>query len=259
MHGSGSNLGGGCHYRKCGAVLHSNRVVKHSDRNVPKSCIRRKTLVWALIGAGLCVASLVGAFFFAPSRVFGLPDSEVDEPEVTIEEDTQPDFFNVGDSVGDSEVATSDSVSTSVSSDRAVLGSPYDGTISSTYVDIARDCMWNLGWFDNYVFWRIGQYDYGFAYGNIEYNNRTFTASNATILRITTPSNYSGALTVTTTEDSLSLSTGGRLVYSNLGGLPQLDSRKYLYDEVMYIGMVAIGLHVLSSASRFVLRYSSGS
>lgn len=259
MHGSGSNLGGGRHYRKCGSVLHRNRVVQHSDRNVPESGIRRKIVVWALIGAGVCVASLVGAFFFAPSRVFGLPDSEIDEQEVISEEGTQPDFFAVGDSVGDTEDTPTGAVSANVSGDRAVLGSPYDGTISSTYVDIARDCMWNLGWFDNYVFWRIGQYEYGFAYGNIEYNNRTFTASNATILRITAPSNYSGALTVSTTEDSLSLSTGGRLVYSNLGGYPQLDSRKYLYDEVMYIGMVAIGLHVLSSASRFVLRYSTGS
>lgn len=204
----------------------------------------------------LCVAVLGGAFFIAPSRVFGLPDSG-DSEEVTGEETVQNPDDVVIDSGDSDQVVTPDPNSPVVTPLVASLNSPYDGTISTTYVDIARDCLWNLGWFDNYVFWREGQYTYVFAYGDIKLSGSTFRGDNATILRITAPTNYSGAIQVSTSEDSFSVNAGNRLVYSNLGEYPQLDSRKFLYDEVMYLAMVAIGLHVLSSASRFVLRDAS--
>lgn len=210
-------------------------------------------MVRAVMVFVLCVAVLGGAFFIAPSRVFGLPDSG-DSEEVEGEETLSVPDDSVSDSPDPDETVSVGAAGTVVTPLTASLNSPYDGTISTTYVDIARDCLWNLGWFDNYVFWREGQYSYVFAYGDISLSGTTFIGDNSTILRITAPTNYSGALQVSNTEGSFTVNASNRLVYSNLGEYPQLDSRKYIYDEVMYLAMVAIGLHVLSSASRFVLR-----
>lgn len=224
----------------------------------------------------------LGAFFGLPSRAFGLPDTDI-EPEgleiisddsdsdsildefygedvTSVEEDLSSDSLPVGDSpsIDSGEPSSIDSSEILELSDvRSVVGQPYDGTISSTYVDLGRDCLWGLHWFDNYVFYRSGQYDYIFAYGDISYSSGRFSSPSCSILKITAPSSYSGSLTVESSTDSLSLTTNGRLVYSDLGDYPSLDSRKYIYDEVMYIAIVALGVHVLGSASSFILRDSA--
>lgn len=233
----------------------------------------------------LAVVSLLSCalFFGLPSSAFGLPDSDVEQDRLEIIEDSASsesspldDFF--GDevdsieedlpsdsvSVGDAPVIDSvepPSIDSSevvdLSPVRSVVGQPYDGTISATYVDLGRDCLWGLHWFDNYVFWRSGQYQYTFAYGDISFSDGRFSSSSCSILTINAPTSYSGALTVESSSDSLSLNTNGRLVYSDLGDFPSLDSRKYIYDEVMYLAIVALGVHVLGSASSFVLRDSA--
>lgn len=225
----------------------------------------------------LVVISLLSTalFFGLPSSAFGLPDSDgeqeglevieddLDYPLEEVEEDEEATSI-LDDFLGDTPdidpapaVVADDTEIAELSATRSVVGQPYDGTLSSTYVDLGRDCLWGLHWFDDYVYWRSGQYTYSFAYGDISFSNGVFSSSSCTILTINAPTSYSGALTVTSSSDSLSLNTGGKLVYSNLGDFPALDSRKYIYDEVMYIAVVALGVHVLGSASSFVLRDSA--
>ena len=259
----GYSGGDGDNRERC-SVLHCDRGCQHADRHVPSCGFRWSAVVWALVVAGVALVASVLVFFLAPSSVFGLPESGATSEETSIPADDDS-----GAAAGDSEitevvspdaVASPDSVS--VDALGATLNMPYDGTISGTYADIARECMFNLGWFDNYVFYRSGQYEYIFAYGDsLEFSggvddvSGTFSSSTpCTILRISAPSTYTGAVTITSQSDTISLPTAGRLVYSNLGGFPQFDSMKYIFDEVMWLGMVAVGLHVLSSASRFVMR-----
>lgn len=213
-------------------------------------------MVWAV--SAIAVVAILGVvgFFFLPSRVFGLPDSTSDEVVTDDAEDTKYGADDIGGDTPDITYGETDADTTvlTVEPTRATAAQPYNGTVGSTYIDIARCCLFNLGWFDNYVFWRSGEYQYTFAYGDIDYSSGNFTSTSCTQLVISVPTSYTGSVTVNTSDGALNMSTGGRLVYSNLGGLPHLDSRKYLYDEVMYIAMVALGLHVLSSASRFILR-----
>lgn len=238
--------------------MHSNRTVKHANWDVPAGGTRRSALVWAVSVIGVVAVLGIVGFFMLPSRVFGLPDSGTSEDVVT-DDATEDEKYSADDFGGGTpDIAygetDADSPLLTVEPTRATAGQPYNGTVGSTYIDIARCCLFNLGWFDDYVFWRSGEYQYTFAYGNIDYSSGTFTSTSCTQLTISVPTTYTGSVTVSDSTGSLNLQTGGRLVYSNLGNLPHLDSRKYLYDEVMYIGMVALGLHVLSSASRFILR-----
>lgn len=215
----------------------------------------------------------VSLFFALPSTSFGLPDVDADsadvfddeevfsdEPEteelpISIPSDSGADSVDIDEG---SEVVADGSELELLDSVRSVVAQPYDGTLSSTYVDIGRDCLWGLRWFDDYVFYRASNNTYNFCYGDLSYSNGVFSSPSCTILTITAPSSYTGSMTVSSSVDSLSLSTSGRLVYSNLGGFPALDSRKYIYDEVMYIAVVALGVHVLASASSFILRNSAG-
>lgn len=218
-------------------------------------------MVRALIVIALVSVLGVGAFFALPSSVFALPDTETDDTEVTQHEeflqDSDSDSSDAPDIVPAPEIVPDASEVPLLTANGVLVSQPFDGTLSSTYVDLGRDCLWNLHWFDNYVYWRAGQYTYMFAYGDIVYSDGIFSSDSCTILTITAPTSYSGALTVSSSVESLHLSTAGRLLYSDLGDFPSLDSRKYIYDEVMYCAVVALGVHVLSSASSFILRDSA--
>lgn len=201
----------------------------------------------------------IGAFFMLPSRAFGLPDSDNQSEEVTeLEEFYEVDEFSGSPdaSIDSGAPSSQPSEVAAIEPDRATLASPYDGTINGTYLDIGALCLWNLGWFDDYVFYRSSQYSYVLAYGDISLSGSNFSSSSCTILTINATTTGQSSITVSSSTGSLSLSAGNRLVYSSLGDYPHLDSRKYIYDEVMYIALVALGLHVLSSASRFILRDS---
>lgn len=119
----------------------------------------------------------------------------------------------------------------------AGAATPYEGSISSTLLDIADNVPMTFS--DDYVFYRSGQYEYKLVYGNLAYNNGTFLLvdplTEVTISQVTqtgygSTSYYSYEQSELT---SFQLSPGNFLVYSNLGGYPNLNEGGDSYYEAV--------------------------
>lgn len=110
--------------------------------------------------------------------------------------------------------------------------SVYEGTISSTYTEIAEKI--NISVSDDYVFFRSGQYTYTLVCGDFEYSAGNFNLSGSgkmyTITQVNgtgySASYYSYAVS---DVDSYTIETGGKLVYSNLAGYPTLNNGSDVY------------------------------
>lgn len=138
--------------------------------------------------------------------------------------------------------------------------SVYEGTISSTFTEIAKDI--NISVLDDYVFFRSGQYTYTLATGDFDYNNGVFTLSeNGKVYTVTQVTNsgygassyYSYSVSDVT---SYKVETKGILVYSNLGEYPGLHEYTEVYDFMLMFLVLVIALCALvRPLFNFVLRY----
>lgn len=134
--------------------------------------------------------------------------------------------------------------------------SVYEGNLSGTYTDIARDLMGAVGLDDSYVFFRSGQYDYTLIVGDITYDNGVFTAPEAVEYRIYTGSNYGNSYDYSVTHvTNVSLRPDRHLVYSDLGDFPQLRTWGDLLDLAQVFLLVMYGLvFLVHCIFAFVLR-----
>lgn len=138
-------------------------------------------------------------------------------------------------------------------------GSIYDGTISTTYLTIFRDVVSNLGIFDDYVFYRSGQYEYALIAGDLNYDGtRIRLSGSGTQYVLTYQSNY-GSDNYYHWEvsdiSSFSLTMGDYLVYSNLGNYPTLEGRETIYAFGTFFTLCVLGLcALLRSCFGYVLR-----
>lgn len=133
----------------------------------------------------------------------------------------------------------------------AQASTPYQGTISDSYKYIFEDVVSDLSIFDNYVFWRSGEYQYSLLSGDLTVENGVFSVSGGDlyvvdIVLFDSGSWNNGSYHVYThtsgidyTFDSL-----GYLVYSDLEGYPKLEGR-----EVNYAFICAFILCVFGFAS----------
>lgn len=124
---------------------------------------------------------------------------------------------------------------------------PYEDSISSTYVQYARDLIPNGDIEDDYLFYRSGQYEYTLLMGELEYNGTTF--SNTDVLDsyvFTTSSGYNSNYTYSTGEvNTISLTPSDKMVYSNLGQFPRLVERGSDYEVLQTIFMFIVALCVV--------------
>lgn len=98
-----------------------------------------------------------------------------------------------------------------------------DGMISTTYLDIAKGMLKHVTFGNDYVFARVGQYRYIFAYGDF---SEGFSGS-ANVYILTTA--YSGNTYSWNHvyDTDFNLSVGNGLVYSNLQPYPTLSGSDY--------------------------------
>lgn len=141
----------------------------------------------------------------------------------------------------------------------AMAAEPYaDGNISTTYITIYRDIANNIGINDDYVFFRSGQYEYKMYVGDLENLDSTFTGTELTCYTITTNSGTTYNSTYTydiTTGETLTLTCGDILVYSNLGGYPNFFERGDNNEvALLLLGGVAFVCFLISRIFSFNLR-----
>lgn len=147
----------------------------------------------------------------------------------------------------------------SVSSIFAGAATPYDGTISSTYLDIFKQ--FDISPNDDYVFFRSGQYEYTMLVGDIDYSNNNFTLNgNGKLYTLVynTGTGYGSNSYYTRTVSDVStytVTTGGKLVYSNLGDFPILSERGdiYAYTSAFLLSVIFL-CSVIGAVFGFVLR-----
>ena len=137
----------------------------------------------------------------------------------------------------------------------------YQGSISTTYTDYAKQILSKCPPFEDYVFFRSGQYEYTLVCGGLTLNGDTFTGSNVGEFIITyhnATSGYGGTsyYTVTgKTTSSFTLDTNNELVYSSLGSFPALIERGDFVETVNLLLLVIIALCLLiRPVYSFVLR-----
>lgn len=132
-----------------------------------------------------------------------------------------------------------------------------DGSLSSTYTTYFRDVVSNISPFDDYIYWRSGQYQYSLVVGDIDYSNGRFSSSGeCTHYYFTTSSGYNSTFSYHVDNiNDFSLSVGDSLVYSNLGNYPNLTDRGDLYAlSALILMLIALCLYLLRSVFGFCLR-----
>lgn len=143
----------------------------------------------------------------------------------------------------------------------AGAASPYEGTISSTYIDIFSQI--DISANDDYVFFRSGQNSYSMLVGDIDHSGTSFSLTEPGKLYVldnvnTSGTGYGGNTYYKWTVSDVSsytLNTGGMLVYSNLGNNPILGERGdiYAYTTAFLLSVIFLS-SVLGSVFGFVLR-----
>ncbi len=120
----------------------------------------------------------------------------------------------------------------------------YEGTISSTYYSIVEEIP--ISPLSDYVFFRSGQSSYVLLVGDIEYSSNKFTlVSDGKVFTINqvSGSGYSSSHYQYSVSDvsSYTVNTNGILVYSNLGGYPDLH-KEQTFDFITMFLLLIIGL-----------------
>lgn len=136
----------------------------------------------------------------------------------------------------------------------AATSTPYASVSANTYSDLAASMLWKVGFGDDYVFWRGGQYQYCFAYGDLELSDSRFRGSGCKLVTFTLNSSYNGTYTMDVTTGSVDLSAGSYIVFSNLGPYPVLSSEFVGQYLVVWSLLVALVLYLVRSLFAFVLR-----
>lgn len=131
----------------------------------------------------------------------------------------------------------------------------YDGNPSNTYIQYYRDILAGLPITENYVVFRSGQYDYKMVVGDIVQNNGLFTSeSECDVYSFSqADSGYNGYYTYdVSTINSFVLDSENKIVYSDVGGYPELEERGAKYEILTTILIVAI---CVGYVCRSIFRY----
>ncbi len=153
-------------------------------------------------------------------------------------------------------------VTVSAATQAAAAASVYQGTVSTTYVDYAKQILTKCSPFYDYVFFRSGQYEYTLVCGeDLTLNVDTFVGFNLeafTITYHTSTSGYGGTSYYTVTGEtiaSFNLDTNNELVYSSLGSFPTLTERGDFVETLTLLLLVIVALCMLiRPVYDFVLR-----
>lgn len=129
----------------------------------------------------------------------------------------------------------------------------YEGNPSSTYITYFRDILSGIGFNENYVAFRSGQYEYTMVVGDLSYDGTSFNLdSSGTVYKFTTDNSYNSYYSYSVTDLSVfNLNPDDKIVYSDLGQFPQLLERG---DKFEMLTAVLVCIALLSVVVGRVLR-----
>lgn len=95
------------------------------------------------------------------------------------------------------------------------------GTLLNQYVTAI---VGSRGYGEHYVIWRSGQYDYYCAVGDISYSGSSYVGVNCDLYHLSTGGGYQTGYKWTYSQQDITVSRNGMLVWSDLGGMPMLTT-----------------------------------
>lgn len=124
----------------------------------------------------------------------------------------------------------------------------YEGNMNTTYVNYFRDIASGLGFSENYVAFRSGEFSYTMVVGKLQYDNGIFTlAEEGTMYEFSTGNTgYSSVYKydVSSIAD-FELVADDNVVYTDLGKYPQLVSIGEKYEVLQTFTLCAVVLFAL--------------
>lgn len=125
---------------------------------------------------------------------------------------------------------------------QANAASVYDGNFSTTYLTFMKDIVSGIGFKDDYVAFRSGQYDYTLVVGDLDYNGTFKNNGTCKEYVFSSDGGYNSYYVYNVnTISSFSLDAEDKIIYSNLGEYPQLVSRGDNYEMLQTL-LISIGL-----------------
>ena len=103
------------------------------------------------------------------------------------------------------------------------------------------------GYGEHYVLWRAGQYDYYCAVGNISYSGDSYVGTDCDLYYLRTHGGYNSGYEWTYSKQDIAVSRNGMLVWSDLGGMPMLNTGEggNWYDQALLFAAAAAFLWYL--------------
>lgn len=107
-----------------------------------------------------------------------------------------------------------------------------EGNMNTTYITYFKDILSGVGFNDNYVAFRSGQYEYTMVVGKLEYNNGVISLSEKGKEYVFTQTgNYNSQYTYAANEiANFSVNTNSAIIYADVGDFPQLIERGAKYE-----------------------------
>lgn len=123
----------------------------------------------------------------------------------------------------------------------------YDGSLSTTYVTYWEDILNTYAAGVDYVGFRSGQYEYKLVTGDLKYENGVFSGGEVVSHTFdTSGGSYNNTLSYDVSEErNFTLTPSNKLVYSNLGGYPDVVERGSDYEVLTLLAVCIIGLCAL--------------
>lgn len=123
-----------------------------------------------------------------------------------------------------------------------------EGSLSSTYITYFKDIVSGIGFSDNYVAFRSGQYEYTLIVGKLSYENGVISSEGrcTEYLYKTEGTTYNSQYKYYVNDiDTFSVSTGNNIIYSDVGQFPQLVERGAKYEMLSAVLIVILLLSVV--------------
>lgn len=135
----------------------------------------------------------------------------------------------------------------------------YDGSISSTYLDLAKRVLPDLKASEDYVFCRDSQYTYSLFVGDFTVENGVFRASGDVYgYEFVSPSTAYGSNSPELrmfSDSNVVINTNNKVVYSNLFGYPKLTEGGEQFEFITaFMLCVALCIFIMHCLFVFVLR-----
>ena len=124
------------------------------------------------------------------------------------------------------------------------------GTLMNQYVTAIVGCR---GYGEHYVIWRGGQYDYYCAVGDISYSGSSYVGTNCDVYHLSTSGGYQTGYTWTYSQQDITVSRNGMLVWSDIGGMPMLttgEGGNWYEQALLYAVAVAVLWYLFTDLRR---------